>query len=80
MLVLMYNFGFVIEFCDYMVMIKGIVLVSGFIEIMFIVVNLEQVFSGVLCYIVLSGGEEYIIIDDECFFIFWCVVSGGKLL
>lgn len=57
MLVFIYNFGLVSEFCDYMVMVKGIVLVSGLIEIIFIVENLEWVFSGVLCYVVLIGVE-----------------------
>lgn len=69
MFVLMYNFGLVMIFCDYMVMVKGIVLVSGLIDIIFIVENLELVFSGVLCYVIFNGLEESIIIDDEYFFV-----------
>ncbi|MBV7404254.1 manganese/iron ABC transporter ATP-binding protein [Enterobacter sp. ENT03] len=65
MLVSTHNLGSVTEFCDYTVMVKGTVLASGPTETTFTAENLEQAFSGVLRHVVLSGGEEHIITDDE---------------
>ena len=65
MLVSTHNLGSVTEFCDYTVMVKGTVLASGPTETTFTAANLEQAFSGVLRHVVLSGGEEQIITDDE---------------
>lgn len=65
MLVSTHNLGSVTEFCDYTVMVKGTVLASGPTESTFTAENLEQAFSGVLRHVVLSGGEEHIITDDE---------------
>lgn len=41
MLVLIYNFGLVFEFCDWIVLVKGMVLVYGLMEMIFIWDNLE---------------------------------------
>lgn len=65
MLVSTHNLGSVTEFCDYTVMVKGTVLASGPTETTFTTENLEKAFSGVLRHVVLSGGEEHIITDDE---------------
>lgn len=48
MLVVIYNLGFVLEYCDCMVLVKGIVLVYGLIKEVFILENLKMVFGGVL--------------------------------
>lgn len=65
MLVSTHNLGSVTEFCDYTVMVKGTVLASGPTETTFTAANLEQAFSGVLRHVVLRGGEDHIITDDE---------------
>ena len=65
LLVSTHNLGSVSEFCDYTVMVKGTVLASGPTETTFTAANLELAFSGVLRHVVLSGGEEQIITDDE---------------
>ena len=65
LLVSTHNLGSVSEFCDYTVMVKGTVLASGPTETTFTAANLELAFSGALRHVVLSGGEEQIITDDE---------------
>lgn len=65
MLVSTHNLGSVTGFCDYTVMVKGTVLASGPTETTFTAANLELAFSGVLRHVVLSGGEDQIITDDE---------------
>ncbi|WP_404680846.1 manganese/iron ABC transporter ATP-binding protein [Raoultella terrigena] len=65
MLVSTHNLGSVSEFCDYTVMVKGTVLASGPTETTFTAENLELAFSGVLRHVVLKGGEDRIITDDE---------------
>lgn len=80
MLVLIYDLGLVLEFCDWVVLVKGMVLVLGFMFEVFIFENLCEVFGGVLCYFMLGGLNLYddddlcglmVLFDDEWLLVFY---------